>query len=165
MQATEELLTIAELAVALAGFSGVVVAFTRHGEFTPIDRLRFLSCLSLAMGAAVVSFVPSLLHLQGLSGPSLWQVSSLTFFLFAILYFAIFPLRARRAIRDDGGAPPTGPTAVVAVLSGGNLLAQGFNVLGWPYSPSPSVFVGGLVVWLVVAAGSFAFLVLVRPSR
>ncbi len=74
MQASDELLTIAELAIALAGFSGVVVAFAHQGKLTAIDRTRFTLLLSLAMGAAVVSFAPSLLHLLGLTGEAIQAV-------------------------------------------------------------------------------------------
>ncbi len=45
MEASDELLTIAELAVGLAGFSGVVVAFTRQGELSLTDRYRFIGLL------------------------------------------------------------------------------------------------------------------------
>ncbi len=41
MEGSDELLTIAELAVGLAGIAGLVVAFTRHGRLLPTDRFRF----------------------------------------------------------------------------------------------------------------------------
>lgn len=93
MEAADELLTLAELAIGLAGFSGVVVAFAHQGELTPLDRWRFAGLLSLSMGAAVAAFVPSIFHHLGFSGAPLWRASSLTFLAFALPYCAIFPPR------------------------------------------------------------------------
>ena len=73
MQASDELLTIAEISIALAGFSGVVVAFAYQGVLSSIDRWRFAGLLSLSVGAAVVAFVPSILELFGHTGSSIWR--------------------------------------------------------------------------------------------
>ena len=40
MTASDELLTLAELAIGLAGFAGVVAAFAYRGELAAIDRMR-----------------------------------------------------------------------------------------------------------------------------
>ncbi len=58
MEASDELLTIAELAVGLAGFSGVVVVFRGQGGLRLVDRFRFLSVLSQALTVLVLAFVP-----------------------------------------------------------------------------------------------------------
>ena len=164
MQASNELLTIAELAIGLAGFSGVVVAFAHQGQLTIVDRWRFAGLLSLSMGAAVVAFVPSLLDLAGFSGESLWRASSVIFLIIAVPYAAIFPLRVFRLSREMGSLPPKPFLFATFSFSGLNLTTQLCNAAGWPYSPNPVLFLFGLVAWLVIASLFFALLVLSRPS-
>ena len=46
----EELLTVAELAIGIAGFAGVIAAFLQRGGLHPVDRGRFVTLLSAAFG-------------------------------------------------------------------------------------------------------------------
>ena len=71
MEASEELLTIAELAIGLAGFSGVVVAFNRGGGLRPTDSFRFIALFCSALSVLVVAFVPFGFHYAGQAGPAL----------------------------------------------------------------------------------------------
>jgi hypothetical protein len=75
MEGSDELLTIAELAVGLAGIAGLVVAFTRDGRLLPTDRYRFILLFSLALFAAALAFVPFGFHHAGKAGPALWSAS------------------------------------------------------------------------------------------
>ena len=162
MQASDELLTIAELAIALAGFSGVVVAFAHQGKLTAIDRSRFAGLLSLSMGAAVVAFVPSLLHFLGLAGPALWRGSSVAFIVIAVLFLTLVAVgRSSQPIDTDT------PRILLVVNIGITILtyvSQLSNALGWPLSPGPALLVFGLLMWLVSASMLFGLLVLGRRS-
>ena len=71
MEATNELLTIAELAIGLVGFSGVVVAFTRGDALRKADWFYFIALVSSAAITALLAFIPFLVHHAGLVGPSL----------------------------------------------------------------------------------------------
>ena len=162
MQASDELLTIAELAIALAGFSGVVVAFAHQGKLTAIDRTRFTLLLSLAMGAAVVSFAPSLLHLLGLTGSALWRGSSVAFLAAAVLFLTLVALN-RNSHPLNAGTPR--PFLVLNIgLTMLTYASQLSNALGWPWPPGPALLVFGLLMWLVSASMLFGLLVLGRQS-
>lgn len=163
MDAVDELLTLAELAIGLAGFSGVVVAFAHQGELTPLDRWRFAGLLSLSMGAAVAAFVPSIFHHLGFTGPSLWRASSAVFLVFALPYVATFPPRLLRMSREIDAVPPASFLAATFVLSTLNLGLQVLNIVGWPHAPGAALFVIGLLAWLVIASLFFGLLVLSRP--
>ena len=164
MRASDELLTLAELAIGLAGFSGVVVAFARQGELTQVDRWRFAGLLSLTIGAAATAFVPSILHNFGVSGVALWRASSVVFLVVAVIYLLILPPRLIRISRERGTVPPRAFIVGTFSLSAVNLATQLANALGWPAEPGPALLISGLVIWLVIASLFFALLVLSRPS-
>ena len=164
MQASDELLTLAELAIGLAGFSGVVVAFAHRGQLTAIDRWRFAALLSLSMGAVVVAFVPSLLHLSGIVGASLWRASSIAFLVVAVPFGVVFPPRLMQIARELEAAPPASVRVAAFGLSILNLALQLCNAIGWPFAPNSALLVFGLVTWLVIASLFFGLLVLSRPE-
>ena len=59
--------SLAEFGIALAGFTSVVVVFSRRdGEFHPADRFRILTALVPSLGAAFLALVPVGLDLMGL---------------------------------------------------------------------------------------------------
>ncbi len=96
----ETLIGIAEIAVALAGFTGVAVAFGSrdHGAWHPGDRLRlsFLLESSLtAAGFALLSLV--LLHLYPESSSIAWAVGS---FLWSVFMLGSL-FRSHRRIKDN----------------------------------------------------------------
>ena len=76
MEASEVLLTIAEMAIGLAGFSGVVLAFTYQGRLRPSDRYRFIGLFTQALTVALLCFVPFGFHYASLVGVSIWRGSS-----------------------------------------------------------------------------------------
>ena len=164
MQASEELLTLAEIAIALAGFSGVVVAFGQRGEMTPLDRWRFAALLSMSMSAAVLAVLPSVLNLLGISGPFLWRTSSAVYLCVAVLHASFFSSRLLRTARESDA--PASRTFLVAsfLLAALHIFLELLNVVGWPSSPNAALFISGLIVWLVLASVSFGSLVIgARP--
>ena len=76
MTGIDALLTIAEMAIALAGFSAVVAAFARQGALSPEDRSRFVWLFSTAFVAALLAFVPVLLIEANFEPPELWRCAS-----------------------------------------------------------------------------------------
>ncbi len=165
MQASDELLTIAELAIGLAGFSGVVVAFSDRGQITGLDWWRFAALLTMSVAAAVVAFVPSILNLVGVAEDQLWRLASLAFLVVGIPIAAVFPRRLIRANLETGVGIPRKALAPVFLSALLNLVIQVCNVLGWPWSPHAGPFVIGLLIWLVIAASAFGLLVLHRPTH
>ena len=97
---TETLVGIAEIAVALAGFTGVVVVFgsRSHGSWHPGDRLRlgFLLESSLTAGGfALLTLV--LLEMFSQSASTAWMTASTLWALF--MPWSLYS--SHRRIRDD----------------------------------------------------------------
>jgi len=69
---------IAEVAVALAGFSGVVVALGRRsgGAWKSSDKTRLRTMLDLSFLAALLAIVPFIFFHGGMDSSSVWAWSS-----------------------------------------------------------------------------------------
>lgn len=78
MSEAENLRAIAEVAIAIAGFTGVVVVFgsRARGEWTPAETSSLWLLLSQALVVTLFSFLPILLDSGGLEGRLLWRVSN-----------------------------------------------------------------------------------------
>ncbi len=72
-------LTIAEVSVAFAGFSGVVAVFGRRdpGRWPLTDRYRFYSLVETSLVAAFLSLVPFGCAAVGLSPEVVWGLASI----------------------------------------------------------------------------------------
>jgi hypothetical protein len=78
MNATDALATIAEIAIAVAGFSGVAAVLGRRsqGEWSPLDVFRLRALLLSSFSIVIFCFLPIVLSLTLLSSSSVWALSS-----------------------------------------------------------------------------------------
>ncbi len=165
MDAASAVLTIAELALTLAGFAGVVVAFSQRDGLVAIDRWRFAGVLFLGVGTATIAFVPSLLLQFGVEGSTSWRYSSVVLFAAVLAFFVFFLLRVQKVSRGQGARPPRTALHTVFALTLLNIALQLSNAVGWPMPSGSGFFVLGLLLALIVAAFGFSFAVLYRPTR
>jgi hypothetical protein len=165
MGVSDELLTIAELAIGIAGFSGVIAAFLQRGGLHPFDRFRFVNLFATAFIALVLAFVPLLLEDIVPSANELWRISS-GIMIGAWLLNAWFTIQfVMPLIRENVSSPSSLPTMSIWGISLVNLSVQILNVLGFFWNPRPEAFVFGLLVYLVVAGYLFAYIILYRPDE
>ncbi len=163
MEESDELLTIAELAVGLAGIAGLVVAFTRQGRLSAIDRFRFIVLFSQALFVATLAFVPFGFHHAGRAGPVLWSASSgVMVVLMVCTAWWVSHLRPAFSPED---LPPKWFYVAVFGSATFNLLLQIANFVGWPMESGVLSYLVGLLLWLSVPALIFAALVLYRPEE
>jgi hypothetical protein len=163
LEGRDELLTIAEIAVGLAGFSGVVAAFLQPGGLHIADRLRFLAVFTTAFVALVLSFVPILLAHSGVEGSDLWRYSSLTMLVVSSLGFIPYGFGVRR-IRAELGSAGRSPLFFVIAPAAANLVLQIANSGAWFWRSNPAAYLIGMLCWLYIAGVFFVFTVLFRPS-
>ena len=80
MAETELLFTVAEISVALAGFSAVVVLFKRRdsGKWRAADANRFNGMVFHAMFAAFFCILPSIVGIFTQKPYLIWSISSAT---------------------------------------------------------------------------------------
>ncbi len=164
MVASDELLTIAELAIGLAGFSGVVIAFSYRGKLRPTDRYRFVGLFTQALTVAFLSFVPFGFYHAGQVGPAIWRASSGVAVLFWLFNTWLIAARLRPDFSAEEALPKyaEGTLWAFGVLG---LLLHLANLAGWPVAPGALFYLAGLVLQLAIAAFFFASLVLYREPE
>ena len=91
------LTVIASIAVAIAGFSGVVVSLTGRtaGSFSAVERLNLRILLQVSAFALLFSLLPLILH-RALEPASAWRVSMLMYGFVHIADAGFFVLKTQR---------------------------------------------------------------------
>jgi hypothetical protein len=157
------LLTIAEVAVAFAGFASLVsILGRRSSRDSPVvqaARLRGLIVSSLVVVA--FSFLPFVPHRFGSSEPAVWRLSSAVFAL-AGAGMAVVAFGNLGRVRSAGAISP-GFTWRGVVIGGALLVAEalllGNASGGFPSSPA-AVYIVSLLLFLGLAGFMFANLLL-----
>ena len=148
MDAEETLLTLAELAVALAGFSGVVTAFqTRGRPWSRFDSGRLWNMLRFALALLFFSLLP-LVWLA--AGESPWVACSA---LLGVTAAAQAVVSASHAVRRPPGTHPY----VATFMAAGGLISAivlSLNTLGVLFLQSFTGYFIGLF-WLLIASSVF----------
>ncbi len=163
MDARDELLTIAEIAIALAGFAGVVAVFIqRDGGQHPADRIRFLGVFSIAFLAVLLAFWPVALTHAGLESTRLWRIASLGMAAMWFLNVAPMPYVMRELRRHI--EVRTFSLVLLWLPAFANLAIQLLNVAGWLWSPGFVAYLVGLLVYIYSSGILFVYAVVFRPE-
>ncbi len=165
MSEAENLHIVAEVGIALAGFSGVVVALgQRSGSPRGFGRLWLL--LAQALGAVIFAFVPLLLEAAGLEPSANWRVTNgaLSVFGFSILIGISLEQRLLLLYPRRWGWWGSFGVSLTAISSAIYVLLAIYAFGGFP---SSGAFLNllGLVWLLAMASMNFILLLLGEPSR
>jgi hypothetical protein len=165
MEARDELLTIAEISIGIAGFSGVIAAFLQRGGLHPLDRIRFVMLFAMAFTTLVLAYTPIVVsHL--VDGTSLiWAYSSATMigvWFASVLSGFLFLIPELRRDPSNNGRIPMVLLAVPSIL---NLAVQCLNASGWLWVPGFVAYLFGLFVYLYASGLMFVFVIMFRPSE
>jgi hypothetical protein len=162
MAAKDELLAIAEIAVALVGFSGLIFV-VRARNVTDLET-RDLSALAMIVSTGSVALAFALLPLPlsylGLAEPLFWRISSGALGATMLAGAGVFHAVNRRLGR--AGHPERTPrlnrAALVTTFSVGALLA--LSALG-VLSSGPAPYLLGLVICLLLSLAYVGFILVV----
>ena len=165
MEPGEALGIAAQIAVALAGFAGVVVVFRREAvhECSALDKLRLRLLLAnsiLPLGFSMIGLF--LLAIQPMP-PEIWRwcsaIALMVFLVFVSATGKSFRRLDRREIQRDGGTRIM--LSFFGVLGIAVTVLQAYNIvfLGafWP-------FFAAIVYQLVTAVVQFARMILLLPE-
>ncbi|MBW2398640.1 MAG: hypothetical protein JRG80_05130 [Deltaproteobacteria bacterium] len=161
MDGHDELLTIAEIAVGLAGFSGVVAGFIRRGGLSAADRLRFIALFVSAFAVLVLAFIPIALAYSGFQDESIWRRSIIVMMLAQIAGFGSIPFAMHRIRKEI--APSLLASILVLVPPLINVVVQLMNAGAWIWQPNFVPYLIGMILCLFEAGLIFVFIVLFRP--
>lgn len=165
MQPNEALTTSAQIAVTLAGFAGVVVAF-RSGaihEWSKMDKFRLEILLSNSGLPFVLSLLAMVMMTTSLDQQAIWRWCSLIAFIIVVARGRALSATYRSFSREE--LQTSGSRRWVfyssAVLGGAATALQMYNVIVtktfWP-------FFAMIVTWLCLAMVQFVLLVTAPPS-
>jgi hypothetical protein len=164
MEPSEALSTAAQIAVALAGFAGVVVVFRRESihEWSPLDKFRLRLLLSNSILPLGLCMIALLLLTVEPALTDIWRWCSAVAFVALLLFGIATTMGFRRlSVRQLQGAAANFIFYFVATLGTAAALLQLCNAawLGafWP-------FFTGIVLQLIGAMFQFARMILLRPE-
>jgi len=146
------LFTIAEIAVALIGFSGVVAVLGHRGKgsWQPAERVRLLALTEPSMIALTGALLPATLQLLLSGDETIWRVSNLVVLVLHLIAFGAYIKRSR----NTKTLLSQKLMASLAVLVFLGLGASTLNL--WPYHEF--TFALGLLLGIAVAVFNFSLL-------
>ena len=162
MEPAEALSTTAQVAVALAGFAGVVVVF-RSGsvhEWSKIDRFRLRILLINSAVPLALCLVGHLLLTANISPATIWRWASgfaaVLFFPIAIVYLRAFRSFSRAELKTAGGSKSLSYVSLAFGVTVSAVQLYNVAVLGafWP-------FFLGIISLLLASVLQFVRLVLI----
>ena len=165
MQTPQSLQTIAEISIAFAGFSGLIVAFRKSaGPLSEIEKYRLRILLTLAFGAMFLSFLPEVLENFGQSASDTWLYAGSAVCLYSIGFLAWWTLESRKFVR---AFPEIFNWSAFIRMSAGHIaiiLLQLSVTFSLVPDKGAAAFVIALVWYLIHAAQQFARMLFVQPN-
>lgn len=157
--------TMAEIGVAIAGFSGLIVTLRRDaGPLTSVQKYRLQVLLSLAFGAMFLSLLPELLVYFGIGEERLWKIASLVLLVYSMSFLTWWIMASRRIKKID---PAIFNWFAFARMAAGHvavMLAQlAFLTSAFHLTGAASVSVG-LVWYLLHAVQQFTRMLFIRAK-
>jgi hypothetical protein len=151
MAEAEYLIGLAQIALGLSGFSGVVVAYRNDpSKWSDADRMRFFLLLTTSIGAVFNALLPLVFNALGINPPRLWHAASYStlvcFAALSISYFTwLFSLK-RKGKAEDVDMYLTvflgvGSLAIMALL-----MLNAFGMFRGPFGVLFAALVWGLFV-------------------
>ena len=152
MDTQSVLTTVAEVSIALAGFTGVVAVLgnRRKHDWTAEERLQLRTLVETSLTALFASFAPSVLYLVFSSEPAVWRSANLILGTLHLANLIGFLRRAKEA-------KPTDSQKGLLVIGIGMILAHflaSAGVLPWYIL----IFIIGLLQQVFIAALNFVLL-------
>jgi hypothetical protein len=161
VEGSEELSLLAEIAVALAGFSGIVVAIQSRDRAHPWDTYRAAALLITGFSMLVEALLPSAIHSFGVAGPNLWRLSSVLCVL--IVMAPIIPML--RITPTDFASSPYYRLITPAIIGAAvvSIVAFSINALAFGTMGSFSFFHLGVLMNIPSTALQFLAVIVIRP--
>ena len=162
MEGSEYLYTIAEVSIAVVGFSAVVVVFRRRsGDALSQVELKLISfMIERGFAALFLSLLPVLLSYLGLSAAGVWGLSSgvlATYLVIALIRTASF----RRKIPAEAEAelPSRGVSSILVVSISLVIASQVLNAVGVVLEQGVGWYLLGVTSVLGLAAIIFSTII------
>ncbi len=146
------LYTLAQIAVALTGFTGIVAVLgsRNQGTWSPSERLQLRTLVETSLTVLFASFAPILLFMVGNSEPTAWRAANAILGFLHLTNLTSFLWRARGA-RPTFGQKVMLAFGIITIVS--HFLAT-LAVFPW----YELIFVLGLIQQIFIASHNFVLL-------
>jgi hypothetical protein len=162
---SEILLTIAQLAIGVAGFSGIAVVFKRKpGPLSDAEVYRVALLFANATAAMFISLITFPLHLIFNDAANVWRVGSAITALFSALFVNWM---LRHAFRLYRRVPQLFNLYFMSSMASGhvlNAMLQLGNVFGLFGRRSSAIFIVGMLWLLLHSTFQFGRILFVQPA-
>ncbi len=160
----DSLATVAEIGIALAEFSGLVVVLRkRSGPLNDIEKYRMSVLLATAFGAMFLALLPGALQQLGLDDDVVWRASSGILTAFSLAFVLGWGLSSRRffnVAREIFSVPAFSLMTIGHLI---NLVSQLSVTLGMWGDGKAGVYLLGLLWLLAHASQQFVRMLFVQP--
>jgi hypothetical protein len=161
----QSLQTIAEISIAFAGFSGLIVALRKNiGPLTEVEKYRLRILLTLAFGAMFLSFLPEVLENFRLEAHDIWVYASSALCLYSIIFLGWWTYASRRFM---AAFPEIFQLSAFSRMAAGHIgivLLQLAAIFSLITDKGAAVYMTALVWYLIHAAQQFARMLFVQPN-
>lgn len=158
--------TIAEVAIGLAGFSGLLVALRRSsGPLIEVQKYRMRILFALSFGALFLSLLPAIILYLEIGENRLWVYSSLAMSVYSIYFLTWWLSSSRRTARNH---PEIFHRWVFSMMATGhilNIVLQLIVVFSLVDSGHVGIFLFGLTWYLVNASQQFIRMLFIQPQE
>jgi len=166
MDLPESFQTVAEISIAFAGFSGLIVALRRDaGPLDAVQKYRLRVLLTLAFGAMFLSLMPEALANLGFGQETVWVYSCAAMAAYSALFLLWWVLASRRIVRL---VPEIFHWSAFSRMAAGHfviLLLQLSVVLSFSRFDGAGILNLGLIWYLIHAAQQFARMLFIQPKN
>lgn len=166
MEAPALLLTLSQMALAVAGFSGITIAFLRTpGRLTALEAYRYVWMFGASFGAMFLALLPAALMVVDVSPRAASRVAAGALVAFTLTWYGILIGPTRRFLRES---PAVFHRPILFALAAGhaaNVLVQGAVAAGAWGARADGIFACGILWLLFHAAYQFSRILFVRPSE
>jgi hypothetical protein len=160
MDAFETLRSLSEVAIALAGFTGIVAVLGQRagGRWSPLEWLRLRMLLETSLAVVFLSLLPELFHeLEALRGLT-WRLCNGVQALVHAGGILLLYLRFRKLDPSQWPAEERRLTVALVPVSVAIVFFQGLSAFGGLASHGFFLFLLGLIYLLGIAALHFVLL-------
>jgi len=165
MPIPQSLQTIAEISIAFAGFSGLVVALRKNsGPLTGVEKYRLQILLTLAFGAMFLSFLPEVLGNLLLERSDTWSYSGSALCLYSIIFLTWWLRASRSFMRAYPEIFHWGAFARMSLGHVAVILLQLSVIFSLISDRGAAVYVIALIWYLIHAAQQFARMLFFQPN-
>jgi hypothetical protein len=156
--------TIAQLAVGVTGFSGIVIAFNRQpGRLSDFEAFRILILFTNSLAAMFLSLIPFAFYYMRWNETTLWRTGNASIAIFELTFLLVFTRLTLKFLRQHR---ELFNVALLSIFGAGhalNAVVQLFSALGWISLSALSVFILGLLWLLFHSTFQFGRIIFVQP--